>query len=119
MTELDETMRTKLISIIDSLLDLYPEKDACEEINALVHQRIQKRIERFAQANLKADLYQDIQRYIAARYHLAESEDFFESDKDYSLDSLATDIVDLIDKTIAPRFKPFPFKRRGSRKDSE
>ena len=77
MSELDEIMRTKLVPIIDSLLDLYPEEDACEEINALVRERVQKRIERFAQANLKADLYQDIQRYIAARYHLVESEDFF------------------------------------------
>ena len=116
MLELDETVRTKLISIIDSLLDLYSEKDACEEINALMRQRIQKRVERFAQANLKADLYKDIQKYITAGYHLAESEDFLENNEDalvHLAESLTDQIVDFVDKTA-----PSP-KRRRHRKVAE
>ena len=115
MIELDEIMRTRLVPIIDSLLDLYTEEDACEEINALVHQRIQKRVERFAQANLKADLYPAIQRYIAAKYRSEENEGFFEGDIDYFAE-LATNYIDAITKkTIAPRFKPS--NRKGSQKD--
>ena len=117
MTELDAMARTKLIPIIDSLLDLYTEEDACEEINALVHQRIQMRVERFAQANLKSDLYPAIQRYIAAKYYSEENEDFFEGDIDYFAE-LATNYIDAITKkTMAPRFKPS--NRKGSQKDPE